>query len=177
MGGIRIASIALGAGIAVSGGASAQTARPADCVWAAAAPPMRAAMIAAAPNPQGILNAITDDEALALASACHLPDNGDSAVLVVSSLRAHVLIAWAKAQFKGAQAISDAALDAAWARLPPETRSALAGGLEPGFRPPDSLTADMEAMARDLKVTTDDGKFALFAYGVGRAALLVLSPG
>jgi hypothetical protein len=155
----------------------ASSATPADCVWAATTPAMRDAMLAAAPNPQAILNAITDEDAVGLANACRLPDDGDSAFLVVTALRGHVLIDWAKDQLKGPPALDEAALDAGWARLPAATRELLAAGLQAGFRPPDSVAIDLDALARALRIQSDDGKFALFAYAVGRAGLQGLAGG
>ncbi|NEX91911.1 hypothetical protein [Caulobacter sp. 17J65-9] len=155
---------------AADGAAPAKATSVADCVWAATPDKVRSALLARRPV-AAIGDAVSAEQAEALARACQLPLTGDSAVLVADTLLAHSMKTWSVDRLK-TYGVSEAALLDAWRRLKPETRKAFSHAFSRGFSPPNAAYDDLGAAIHDtLRLNGEEPELLVFDFVAAQSVL------
>jgi hypothetical protein len=161
--------VVLAAALAVAA-ARAEPERASDCLWQAAAP-LREGLRASLRAHGGIVDGLTDAQAAALMRTCRLSDTGASVNLIITTLRGRTLTLEAQEGLQASLKMSPSDLAAAWRRLPPPDRRALARAFNPPRPMPETLAATLDGWAASLGVQSDADRALLVDYAEGQAML------
>lgn len=139
-----------------------------DCIVAATPAEVRASLIKHAPS-LDLSAAMSQQQAMAVAEACHLPATGGDAQLIADTLRAKTLMVWSSRRLKSQYGVTEEGLLAGLHNLAPETRKDFSTAFSDGFRPTDKSYDDVAAMARGLKLDSEEPMLLVFDYVAGHA--------